>query len=108
MTKREHPWINTYGTEIDDATGMPVVPEGFFWRVKRGGFYRLNVQLRQKFLWVLSLEVDSCPTDDGSEWGVSNIAAYILHKWEERNNRVTGTGVRHLLGDYPPKKLGNN
>lgn len=105
MGAREYQWAEVYGTVMDPNTGMPEVPEGYFWRVKRGGYYKLEVQLRKRWFWQFSHSVESCPLDDATEWGVVNNAAYILERW---NKRTLGPTVSGLLGDYPPKKLGNN
>lgn len=108
MAEREYRWAEVYGTVMDPDTGMPEVPKGYFWRVKPGGMYKLKVELRQRWFWGISFEVEMCVTDDATEWGVRNNAAYILNRWQERTRKATGKGVEALLGDYPPKKLGNN
>ncbi len=89
---------------VDTATGLPELPEGYFWRVK---FDR--VEIRKKLRWGSTLECRgylrslSMPGTD--------IAGAILAEAETtadywRCNRFRDSLVRDsLVGDYPPKKL---
>lgn len=99
--------IYPYGShQMDDKTGMPAVPEGYFWRVKKnflgGGFW--EVQLRQRgAFW--SSRVTSRHYGAGDRIDREHIlmgAAFALARWQESASNPDGSA---LLGDYPPKKL---
>lgn len=106
---KEPDWVKSLGTEIDPDTGMPVVPEGYFWRVKPGQMYAVIVELRRKWFWGFTHCVEDTLGDDLSEDGIRNLAAYVLNKWEQRAiQKREREEIRALFGDYPPKKLGTN
>lgn len=98
-TQRIEPW----GTfEMDDSTGMPVVPEGHFWRVKRVWPSFWEVQLRKKRPGWFSEKVE--------------YATFSTYRGITRTHILDGAGYcltrtkrvkmdNSLLGDYPPKTL---
>ncbi|UDL16613.1 hypothetical protein SEA_ATUIN_219 [Arthrobacter phage Atuin] len=89
--------------EIDHTTGLPKLPEGYFWRVKMSYNYphvciRRNVTLLGMKLW--SYEVKESLILSLTESDIRREANKLYTK-------TFGTDVdRTLLGDYPPKKLG--
>lgn len=98
---------NWGSVEIDAETGMPVLPEGYFWRVRadRDSSGYIDVQIRRKF-WIFSRAVVStCSSKKNVKSGETILAdaAYLV-----RNKFKTPTEPKpweHFLGDYPPKKL---
>ena len=87
---------------IDTYTGLPVVPDGHFWRIKKGVGNCLRVQLRKR-IWFGSSVV---------EWGVVSFskaspeelswtANWVLKELARKRSR----GWKKYIGDYPPKKL---
>lgn len=96
---------------IDPNTGMPEVPEGYFWRVKKSlltGDTFTDVELRVKWFF-MSYVVASHPIYNShvSAQSILEAAEYIMlySAWSERRR---GETKEHLYGDYPPNKLGNN
>lgn len=104
-----HPW----GTfDVDPTTGMPVLPEGQFWRVKRiffGQFW--EVQLRQRgMFWSYKVESRTFGNEAPiTRDNVLNGAGHCLKEVAERraaHESAKGEPVgKDLLGDYPPKRL---
>lgn len=100
--KREY--IRPYGEfEMDEATGLPTLPEGYFWRVTRPSRGYWQVQLR-KCTWYGSRCV--AWTESQHEMTASKVkelAGYVLeYKFEKEP-----VHEMHLVGDYPPKTLKN-
>lgn len=105
--------------DIDEDTGLPRVPKGYFWRVARteGVFYDLppQVHLRKKVLGLFSRTVDACWISDdylGSvsdmKFGIQESATTIVCAMrKDEQARAVDRAVDHLYGDYPPKKLNN-
>ena len=100
--KREY--IRPWGEfEMDEATGLPAVPEGYFWRVTRPSRGYWQVQLRKR-TWYGS----RCVAWTGSRYGmtaskVKDLAGYVLkYKFEKGPAHEN-----HLVGDHPPKTLNN-
>lgn len=90
--------------ELDDATGLPVLPAGQFWRVSysRAG-NSVDVQRREKRRWG-SRPVGrhhSVLKNEATPEEILGVAEYIL--WKEV--RSPDPDYRKVLGDYPPKKL---
>ena len=113
MTKITRETIYPYGTfYMDSTTGMPAVPEGMFWRVKRilfGEFW--EVQLRKHgMFW--SFKVES-RTFDKSEPIIRETilrgAASAYEDYREKQAAYKRAKVepvgKALFGDYPPKSL---
>lgn len=92
--------------EIDEATGLPVLPDGYFFRVKTGTFDIFPwVELRQK-LWIFSVRI-------AGKWSASQFSSVeakiswlAFRLWEDFEAcRVEVEASIRLSGDYPPKKL---
>ena len=103
-------WSRT--ADIDSSTGMPRIPANLFWRVTApwwGSDY-YGVQLRRK-TWFGSWCICSQPVDREkiSAAEVLDSAAYLLiHRYEVLKYFGTLRRVQtNLLGDYPPKSLGD-
>lgn len=110
--KREY--ISPYGEfEMDEATGLPALPEGHFWRVTRpqGGYWQVQLRKRTWYGSRCVAGTASGPrcvagTASGYEMTASNVkeqAGYVL-KYEFEKEPVH---ERYLVGDYPPKTLKN-
>jgi len=100
--KREY--ISPYGEfEMDEATGLPVLPEGYFWRVTwpRDGFWQ--VQLRKRTWYGSRCVAWTCGRYEMTAGKVKELAGYVLkYKFEKEP-----VHEMHLVGDYPPKTLKN-
>lgn len=103
---------DVWGNDVDPETNLPVVPEGYFWRVKKDmnplSYFDLTVQLRRK--WRL-FPVETQPVrGSGSEakvWGeIQQAAGYIIYEQRIRDTVLQGTKNRHkkFVGDFPPKR----
>lgn len=89
---------------IDSATGLPELPEGYFWRVRTGSLSRDYLDLRKK-TWYGSKVIDNRVLRyyDG-EGNVIEPRVEILN----RAKRIYGEFENpwdEYYGDYPPKKL---
>lgn len=98
-----------HGVAIDVRTGLPLLPEGYFWRVNLatdsyGVFKFFEVALRKKRWLGSTLEIKK--TCHVRKYGnVSNKErikdaakeAYVSWKREEE--------ALNMAGDYPPKRL---
>lgn len=103
MTKQ---YIDPWGYfEMDDATGLPLLPEGHYWRV--GPNYPTSPHVRVSIMrrgkrWGKDVEV--C-------WGAGFRAKFNKSKLLDTAAHLLkyefGTSdAIDLYGDYPPKKLG--
>lgn len=91
--------------EIDDSTGLPKVPKRYFWRV-RESYYgtTVYVELRKKHI-IGSTEVRYASM---YAWKLSPAEVLSAATAVYRDCFPSPPENAHLLGDYPPKKLGNN
>lgn len=114
-------------TDIDVATGLPVVPEGYYWRVayEDGNYYKYtNVSLMRKAFRRNGKpkrrddEVQTCSFEPGPEgraakdkgawvsWKILESAEYILTIQEDRLQRAELIAtMKTYEGNYPPKTL---
>jgi hypothetical protein len=95
-------------TKTDPLTGLPEVPEGYFWQVKKAGIDDwLRLYLKKKLFWGLSCEV---------EWTVVqppftpetfyDEALHILEEWDPKMKKQADEDQgRAYLGKYPPKNI---
>ena len=97
-------YIRPWGEfEMDEATGLPALPEGYFWRVTRPSRGYWQVQLRKR-----TRHGSRCVAWTGSRFEmtasqVKELAGYVLkYKFEKGPAHEN-----HLVGDYPPKTLNN-
>lgn len=98
---------------ISPETGLPHVPEGYFWRMRSNSFgLTWTLDLRKKMRWgsrsIRSLTVaapdrtDKFPTTDDWEHYIRLEAAEM---WSYEFNDQSGS---RYLGDYPPKRLSSD
>lgn len=106
--------------EWDEDTGLPALPEGFFWRITKDGTYhmieiRKNVTVLRRFRAPVedSVRVHSHPlellVEELRPRRIKEAAAYVLGLSEVQVKiglrlpaKDNGT---HLYGDYPPRTL---
>lgn len=113
--------------EIDPTTGLPTLPEGYFWRVIEEEYAHVGIEIRRRRRFgstvVIDMYVwhnwDGAHPDSDEPILVSNVsdkeftpeailrtAEYLLKKWRARDARALRYQAnKALLGDYPPKKL---
>ena len=108
-------------------TGMPELPDGYFWRVRRWEesfslTERVSVDIRRKrlfgseYIYGLPLEFKNkpeVPTGKVGGWkpihapltdeNVLYTAQVVLENWNRR--KAKAATEKRLLGDYPPNKL---
>lgn len=98
---------------IDVNTGLPELPEGYFFRVAKRSTYSeyyyvtvyRKVKKKRFFFWTYEKDVEQIfnnmihPTLN--ERNIRDAAYKCVQDWDNWKARDTS-----LLGDYPPKKLG--
>lgn len=96
-------------TKTDPLTGLPEVPEGYFWEVTPAytqGLFRLK--LRKKLFWIFNETVEWTIADDPmTDSSLYEDALYLLSLWrgrEQAAKREADTFSRYV-GKYPPKTL---
>lgn len=94
---------------IDKNTGLPEVPEGYFWRVKKFNYdysrYTVDVQLRHRIWGGFSTEVANLLAEGNAE-SILNAALTVLRMWgREINAQAKRDEREQFIGDYPPKRL---
>lgn len=86
---------------IDPRTGLPEVPEGYFWRVKPSSGSYILVELRKKtWLGSTCVEWSVVRKDKASKYEIIFVAHYVMEKWHK-----VEPDLSHFYGDYPPKSL---
>ena len=97
--------------DIDPGTGMPVVPRGHFWQIKKWdptyGGYLYQVVLRRAILGrLISVKVESNLGKDSDPAEVRKVARRVLNKQSENLiQKAKQKKVNGLFGTYPPHKL---
>jgi hypothetical protein len=105
---------NGDGLTIDTTTGLPAVPEGYFWRVAapegQSDYYSVELRLRGKRFLSRSTKIGSHPVSRGdiSEDEIFHAACYAVqhHKGILRHFERLDPVRADLLGNYPPKRVG--
>lgn len=98
-----------HGVAIDARTGLPLLPEGYFWRVSLAtdsyGFHKFFVvELRKK--WWLGSLLELKKTSNINRYGnVSNKERIKDTAKEMYVNWKGEDAAFNLTGDYPPKRL---
>lgn len=92
---------------IDPATGMPLVPSGFFFRIERftlaSSSYTVRVELRKRRRFG-SVSVENSLADHKVSGDVLRAAFRCLGGIGNASlTKYDGRAL--LLGDYPPKRL---
>ena len=97
-------YIRPWGEfEMDEATGLPTLLEGHFWRVTwpQGRFWQ--VQLRKRTWYGSRCVAWTASRSEMTASKVKELAGYVLtYKFEKEP-----VHEMHLVGDYPPKTLKN-
>lgn len=94
-------------TKIDKTTGLPELPEGYFWQVTgRNIIGNFEVHLRKKVLGFISKSIDYLQLVFLSEETVFNAARTL--KSENWGTLYPALDMNDytLIGKYPPKSLG--
>lgn len=83
-------------------TGLPFLPEGYFWRVTRGTASKyVYVQIRKRRLIGSACVADSILSKgEVTAAKIRERAGFALKDFDPDHN------FRAFVGDYPPKKLG--
>lgn len=94
---------------IDIATGLPELPEGFFWRVKANSWIEwYMLELRRK-TWFGSIRITNRhiePTRvELSPRHIQREAGWLIGTEKAKIGLGLIEKPASLLGDYPPKKL---
>lgn len=89
--------------KTDSTTGLPELPQGHFWRVKKSIGPFADVQLIKK-VWIFNRVVEwtSLYRYELTPSEIRSCADFILRY---KNPFGSRTGDTSLYGDYPPKKL---
>lgn len=90
--------------QLDSITGLPKVPEGYFWRVKKSLHPYGYVQLRKK-LFIGSFLVESTifRQNELSERTILSDARLTLGKVDFNPKPKP---KKNFYGNYPPKTIG--
>ena len=108
--------------DIDEATNLPRVPEGYFWRVGDDGLGIAQVMLkRHRKGWFPAEEGNYClhwaqrdireegsvyfDPEDPEDLVYIAARAVLNERADELNKRQKNREIADLFGDYPPKKL---
>ena len=85
-------------------TGLPEVPEGYFWRIQQGAFSIYRIELRRK-RWIGSARVDSAILDYyDAHRQVLEPRVEAFRKAQNIMKEFNDPWVE-LLGDYPPRNI---
>jgi len=95
-------------TTTDPTTGLPEVPEGYFWEIKHAltdGMYRL--ELRKKYFWVFSERVAFGMMDYPlSDSRIRSKGLSVFDDWKRDQSRAAFRDQSNsYVGKYPPKNL---
>lgn len=89
---------------IDETTGLPELPEGYFWRIKKDIYPFAQVQIRKQGRFFSYKKYSSPLYRSSLEYprAIVKTAEYAIESWQ-RQNKILGDN--DVYGDYPPKKL---
>lgn len=93
--------------KMDDETGLPVIPEGFYWEVREvhnylDGDYPLTVTLIDNRASDFPLRVGSAYAR-AYQYSVRDAAKEVFKTM--RKQLAQEKNVETLVGNYPPKRL---
>ena len=121
---------------LDKTTGMPVLPEGYFFKVKREKYHKYGPQcppyqvsvhrkrfLRSRLIVFTEIAMDESKRDEITRWGgaedpvdslvyltgerILATALYLYPRLLERiENQKLALEHTGLLGKYPPNSIG--
>ena len=89
--------MEKFGLLIDDSTGLPKLPDGYFWRVCSPSIPEIQIRKKTWFGRSSLVSWDYLPGRVFNDKDVRN-AAVSLFQW-------TWTTKNNLFGDYPPNKI---
>lgn len=94
--------------KIDSKTGLPEIPEGYFWRVRYSLMDRhyWYVELRQLSWYGSKIIKRHTCAGRMNEYKIREHADTILWVLGGKGAVAQGRKRTDLTGDYPPKKLG--
>lgn len=91
--------------DIDQETGMPRLPEKYFWRIAKADFFGLNLFLCKKNRFstrqVSKQEIYYSGEDD--QYNVAKAVRRIHSK--QQQYYLEAIEEERLVGDYPPNKI---
>lgn len=108
MASNTYDWYGVM-VDIDPNTGMPTLPEGYFWRVKKNSdsYWLLDIQVRRQ-IWVGSILVSWIHSMLGTEAEVLHQAAQLRQSGTLEFKLRAHSRKKHVnpkvLGDYPPNR----
>lgn len=87
-------------TQLDKETGLPALPEGYYWKVQAYGGHTLIIRLMRVRKYWLDAELgwESTFNSEGKR-GLLKAAWEVLSVIREKETTVS------LVGKYPPKSL---
>jgi hypothetical protein len=105
--------------EIDPATGLPIIPEGYVWRVKKTSqgdslvIKLVQLKVTEKVLWIFTrtvsneVELESAYVWDHEVEYTNSTFSELLRKRALSiiDNLKDENRLEALVGEYPPKKL---
>lgn len=96
---------------LDPNTGLPLLPGGFFWRIRKERMIDppIKIELRRKKL-LGSVLVQHAWGHRVSRRSIVHEAAFCYSRWvgecaQRRENQSRKRELNDLIGDYPPKSL---
>jgi hypothetical protein len=90
-------------SEIDPNTGLPALPEGYFWRVKKSGnkYGYVRLMLRHKFWFATEQENRIFVLNGYTKERLLSDTWAVLREFDF----AAAKSYVPLLGDYPPKSI---
>lgn len=95
-------------TTTDPLTGLPKVPEGYFWEIKNSTLIGvLRLELRKKCLRFFSYRTRfGLLYPPLSPAVIHERGVIVLEEWEqEKSNLAQESESSRYIGKYPPKNL---
>jgi hypothetical protein len=94
--------------KTDPETGLPEVPEGYFWKVEKQYGRMPYVTLRRRYGKLFGLFNTGGSYKVGEKYIVELTEGRIREGSYKVFREVFDSSSDHLLGEYPPKKLGRD
>ena len=94
-------------TDIDEATGLPELPECYFWRIRHsvGEWWVVEIMRRRRFRPAKREEYGVFSKYKACRKEVMSTALFAYRQWEKLGHR--DEFLKNIKGDYPPKRLEN-
>lgn len=94
---------------ISPLTGLPELPNGYFWRIAIDTYHRVPALYIRRKLWIGSREVCHASIYDYSKdktYTTKQILDRAVHSLAVfEDDRDDNARTEALIGNYPPKKL---